>query len=148
MAISQTTVGWLLLGAAALTFVVGFASRTFIGRRRDTKAVRSLVRTFRKTGVARGLFGRFEVIIHGVSLDLSALKPRVRTLLRLLAVQGGRPLHREVIVAALWPEADADSGARNLHVAVSSLRQTLEPGALAAARQRQGQQCEQNEAKS
>ena len=60
MSISQTTVGWLILGAAALTFVVGFASRTFIGRRRDAAAVRTLVRTFRKTGVARVLFGRFE----------------------------------------------------------------------------------------
>ena len=60
MSISQTTVGWLLLAAAVLTFVVGFVSRTFIGRRRNTKAVRRLVQTFRKTGVARVLFGRFE----------------------------------------------------------------------------------------
>jgi hypothetical protein len=35
----------LLLLAAALTSVFGFASRAFIGRRRNSKAVRGLVRT-------------------------------------------------------------------------------------------------------
>ena len=50
----------MLLAAAALTFVLGGASRVFIGRRRHTKAVAGLVRTFRRTGVARVLFGRFE----------------------------------------------------------------------------------------
>ena len=78
MAISQTTVGWLLLGAAVLTFVFGFASRTFIGRRRDTKAVRGLVRTFRKTGVARVLFGRFEDdVLDDDELDSMILMPTI-----------------------------------------------------------------------
>jgi len=78
VSISQTTVAWLLLGAAVLTFVVGFTSRTFIGRRRDTKAVRSLVRTFRKTGVARVLFGRFEGdVLDDDELDSMILMPTV-----------------------------------------------------------------------
>ena len=78
MSISQTTVGWLLLGAAALTFVAGFASRTFIGRRRKTKAVQRLVRTFRKTGVARVLFGRFEGdVLDDDELDSMILMPTV-----------------------------------------------------------------------
>jgi hypothetical protein len=78
LAISQTTVGWLLLAAAALTFVVGFASRTFIGRRRNTKAVRSLVHAFRKTGVARVLFGRFEDdVLDDDELDSMILMPAV-----------------------------------------------------------------------
>ena len=76
MSISQTTVGWLLLVAAALTFVVGFVSRTFIGRRRNTKAVRGMVRTFRKTGVARVLFGRFEGdVLDDDELDSMILMP-------------------------------------------------------------------------
>ncbi|HEY4026860.1 MAG TPA: BTAD domain-containing putative transcriptional regulator [Candidatus Dormibacteraeota bacterium] len=78
------------------------------------------------------LFGGFRIDMDGAALDLSGLKPRVRALLRLLAVQGGRPLHREVIQAVLWPEAPADAGARNLHVAMSSLRQALEPGVARA----------------
>jgi DNA-binding SARP family transcriptional activator len=78
------------------------------------------------------LFGGCQVELNGRPLDLSALKPRVRALLRLLAVQGGRPVHREVIQAGLWPEATAEAGARNLHVAISSLRQALEPGVARA----------------
>jgi Kef-type K+ transport system membrane component KefB len=37
MGISQTTVGWLLLAAAALAFVAGLALRSFVGRRRETE---------------------------------------------------------------------------------------------------------------
>ena len=70
--------GWLLLAAAALTFVVGFMSRTFIGRRRNTKAVRRLMRTFRKTGVARVLFGRFEAdVLDDDELDSMILMPTI-----------------------------------------------------------------------
>jgi hypothetical protein len=76
--ISQTTVVWLLLGAAAMTFIVGFASRTFVGRRRNTKAVRALVHTFRRTGVARVLFGRFEGdVLDDDELDSMILMPTI-----------------------------------------------------------------------
>jgi hypothetical protein len=34
--ISQTTVGWLLLAAAALTFVAGITTRSVMGRRQET----------------------------------------------------------------------------------------------------------------
>jgi hypothetical protein len=75
---SQTTVGWLILGAAALTFVFGFASRTFIGRKRDTRVVRTMVHTFRRTGVARVLFGRFEAdVLDDDELDSMILMPTI-----------------------------------------------------------------------
>ena len=78
MSITQTTVGWLLLAAAVLTFGFGVASRVFIGRRRSTKAVRGLVRAFRKTGVARVLFGRFEGdVLDDDELDSMILMPTV-----------------------------------------------------------------------
>jgi DNA-binding SARP family transcriptional activator len=85
-----------------------------------------------RPAVAIRLFGGFELELSAKPLDLSGLKPRVRALLRLLAAQGGRPLHREAIQVALWPEAAPDAGARNLHVAMSSLRQALEPGVARA----------------
>lgn len=72
------------------------------------------------------LFGGFELAVDGVPHEL-ALKPRVRALLRLLAVQAGRPLHRDTIQEALWPDVEPRAGARNLHVAISSLRQALDP---------------------
>jgi hypothetical protein len=78
MGLSQTMVGWLLLAAAALTAVFGLASRVFIGRRRDTKPVRAMVRTFRRTGIARVLFGRFESeVLDDDELDSMILMPTV-----------------------------------------------------------------------
>ncbi|MGH2720620.1 MAG: AfsR/SARP family transcriptional regulator, partial [Actinomycetota bacterium] len=69
--------------------------------------------------------GRFSITIEGTPADLAPVKPRVRQLLRLLALHAGRPVHRETIVEALWPESDPDTGMRKLQVAVSSLRQIL-----------------------
>jgi DNA-binding SARP family transcriptional activator len=73
-------------------------------------------------------FGRLRVSVDGRDVDLAAVKPRVRSLLRLLGAQAGEPVHREVVCEALWPEADPATGLRNLQVAVSSLRRLLEPG--------------------
>src|ERR1700687_3501455 len=73
-------------------------------------------------------FGGFSIAIKGRPVDLTAVKPRARAVLRLLAVHAGNPVHREVLQMAFWPDADAETGARNLHVAVSSLRSWLEPG--------------------
>jgi DNA-binding SARP family transcriptional activator len=72
-------------------------------------------------------FGGLSASVDGQAIDLSAVKPRVRSLLRLLGAQVGAPVHREVICEALWPEADSATGLRNLQVAVSSLRRLLEP---------------------
>ncbi len=78
MSLSQTSVGWLLLAAAALTVVIGLASRVFFGRRRDTRSVRAMVRTFRRTGIARVLFGRFEAeVLDDDELDSMILMPTV-----------------------------------------------------------------------
>lgn len=64
--------------------------------------------------------------IDGRRVSLEGAKPRVRSLLRLLALQAGGPVHREVIQEALWPDADAVAGARSLHVALSALRRLLD----------------------
>ena len=71
--------------------------------------------------------GEFRLLIKGAEIDCRRLKPRVRAALHLLALQVGRPLHRERLVEALWPHLEPAAGLRNLHVAVSSLRQLLEP---------------------
>ena len=74
-------------------------------------------------------FGGFELRLDGEPVALGALKPRVQVLLRLLAMRGGRPVHREALVEALWPQADQAAGMRGLQVAVSTLRRFLEPDA-------------------
>jgi DNA-binding SARP family transcriptional activator len=43
-------------------------------------------------------------------------------------MNAGRPVHREVLAAAFWPEADPAASARNVHVALSGLRKQLCPG--------------------
>jgi DNA-binding SARP family transcriptional activator len=71
-------------------------------------------------------FGRFAVLSHdGRPLDLRAVRPKSRSLIRWLAVESGHPLHRERIAAMLWPEDDILTAARKVQVAVSSLRQLL-----------------------
>ena len=71
-------------------------------------------------------FGGFGMEVDGRRVSLDGAKPRVRALLRLLAMRAGAPVHRDVIQEALWPEADAAAGSRSLHVAVSSLRRLLD----------------------
>jgi DNA-binding SARP family transcriptional activator len=78
-------------------------------------------------------FGGFEMSVEGLPLDLNAAKPRARMLLRLLALNAERPVHREVLMEALWPDADRETATRNLHVAISSLRHALEPGVARGA---------------
>lgn len=78
VALSQTMVGWLLVAAGVLTFLIGVASRVVIGRRRETKAVRTMVHTFRRTGVARVLFGRFDSdVLDDDELDAMILMPTI-----------------------------------------------------------------------
>jgi DNA-binding SARP family transcriptional activator len=73
-------------------------------------------------------FGGFELELRGQPLDMHALKPRVRAVLWVLAASAGRPVHAEQLIDALWPGVSTEAGRRNLQVAISSLRQLLEPG--------------------
>ena len=70
--------------------------------------------------------GGFEVSIDGSPVDLTGVRPIAQTVLRLLAVNAGVPIHREVLVDALWGELRDAAGRHNLQVAVSSLRQRFE----------------------
>ncbi len=67
-------------------------------------------------------FGGFWVDVGDRPLPLERVKPRARAVLRFLVIRPGVAIHREVIQEALWPDADALTGARSLHVAVSALR--------------------------
>ncbi|HEU4422530.1 MAG TPA: AAA family ATPase [Pilimelia sp.] len=71
--------------------------------------------------------GGFHASFDGQPVDLSKVKPRVRVLMRLLAMHAGRPVHRDVLVNALWPDVPGDAANHNLHVAMWSLRKLLEP---------------------
>jgi DNA-binding SARP family transcriptional activator len=78
-------------------------------------------------------FGEFGISIDGHPLRMRTMKPRTRALLRRLSADAGIAIHREVLQEALWPGVEAEASARNLHVAISSLRQALEPGVARGA---------------
>jgi DNA-binding SARP family transcriptional activator len=79
------------------------------------------------------LFGGFELRLPGRQLDWSALRPPARATLRLLALHAGRPVHRQVLVEALWPDLPPQAAIRNLQVTVASLRRFLDPDSTRAA---------------
>jgi DNA-binding SARP family transcriptional activator len=74
--------------------------------------------------------GGFTLAAGGVDLPWRKLRPRVRALLMLLAMNHGRHIHRERLVDMLWPDATLASGIRSLQVAVSSIRQCLSAGGI------------------
>lgn len=78
-------------------------------------------------------FSRFEIRVDGQLPALERVRPRAREVLRMLALAAGRPVHRELLIEALWPGLDPSAATHNLHVAVSSLRAVLEPGAARGA---------------
>ena len=75
------------------------------------------------------LLGGFTMSVAGRPLDLATLKPRPRAMLRFMALNAGKPVHREILETTFWPDADAATAARNVHVALSGLRRLLCPGA-------------------
>lgn len=70
--------------------------------------------------------GGFALLLDGQAVELGGARPRARAALRMLAVHGGRPVHVETLIEALWPDGDPTTGKRNLQVAVSSLRRILD----------------------
>src|SRR5205085_6042971 len=111
--------------AAALAEECGLSLPAVVGGPENEAAISGPVAA-PPPAVALRCFGGFTLARHGVAVDCSAVKPRARAALHLLASRAPRPIHRDTLVDALWPGSDAKVGARNLHVVVSSLRQLLE----------------------
>jgi DNA-binding SARP family transcriptional activator len=73
-------------------------------------------------------FGRFRITRDGRELASSQFgRQKSLALLKLLIVNRGRPLHREMLVESLWPEAELGPASNNLRVVLHDLRHTLEP---------------------
>ncbi len=69
--------------------------------------------------------GSFHVRTNGVEIDLDALRPKARSVLKLLAIHPEAAVHRESIIEALWPDCDVNSGIHNVQVATSAVRKML-----------------------
>jgi DNA-binding SARP family transcriptional activator len=59
-------------------------------------------------------------------VDVESLRPRARTVLRMLAVDVGAGVHRETLCEQLWPADDQATAAKKLQVAISSIRRLLD----------------------
>jgi DNA-binding SARP family transcriptional activator len=74
------------------------------------------------------LLGPFELFIGDepvASYRWPRRKPKL--LVKLLALQQCAQIHREQIIETLWPDADFEAGANNLHKAIHAARRALEP---------------------
>ena len=87
-----------------------------------------MVRHAERSSALLRCLGGFSLTIGGTEIDESVAKPMERALLHLLALRAGEGVHREVILEALWPEAEPEAGRHRLQVAVSSLRRLLGDG--------------------
>jgi DNA-binding SARP family transcriptional activator len=72
-------------------------------------------------------FGGFHMEISGRPVDITTVRARARSALRLLATHAGQVVHKEVLIEALWPGLAVTAATRNLQVTVSALRGLLEP---------------------
>ena len=77
-------------------------------------------------GVRIRLLGGFEVTVadRPVAADAWRLR-KAKTLVKLLALARGHRLHREALVAVLWPDRDGASATNNLHQALYVARRAL-----------------------
>jgi DNA-binding SARP family transcriptional activator len=91
------------------------------------------------------LLGAFRVFVDGVQVETGRWPRRkMKLLIKLLALQPRRQLHREQVQAMLWPELNAESAANNLYKTIHLVRHALEPDLKSGAVSRfiitQGQQ--------
>jgi predicted ATPase/DNA-binding SARP family transcriptional activator len=71
------------------------------------------------------LLGGFAVILDGDRVDGPWRLRKAKTLVKLLALSPDHRIHRDVAIDRLWPDADPDAGANNLHQAVHAARRIL-----------------------
>jgi DNA-binding SARP family transcriptional activator len=80
------------------------------------------------------LLGRFEVRVgDALVIDRSWNRSKAKALLKVLALQEGRALHREQVLDALWPDLDPTAASSNLRKNLHYLRSTFTTRGVAAA---------------
>ncbi len=77
----------------------------------------------RKTEVR--VFGGFRLVLDGNVIDCHDLKPRARSVLRILVVRSGDWVHRDELLGALWSETLTTSSINSLHVSLTAVRRLL-----------------------
>lgn len=81
-----------------------------------------------REGVGIRSLGGFGVTIDGEPVPTAAWQSKVaRTILAMLVANRGRPLHREVLIERIWPDDDPVKAANRLSVALTTIRNVLDP---------------------
>jgi DNA-binding SARP family transcriptional activator len=70
--------------------------------------------------------GAFSIGDGSNVVDLGRLRPRARSVVHRLALDFGRPIHRDMLLSDLWSDTEEASAIRSLQVAISSIRRVLE----------------------
>ncbi|MFI7609347.1 ATP-binding protein [Micromonospora sp. NPDC049366] len=82
------------------------------------------------------LLGGFGVTVDTVAVpDTAWTRRQPITLVKLLALAPGRQLHREQVIAALWPNATVEEAAPRLHKAAHYARRVLGPDGVVLHRE-------------
>lgn len=122
---------FVLLGPAALPCLQELGKSADEEVKRRAKALSESIGRRAAEPLFVRLLGPMEVK-KGTALIPSASwkSKKALMILKYLAANRDRgPIPRDVVMELLWPERDAESTSRNLNVALSNLRKTLEPGA-------------------
>lgn len=122
---------------AALSELGADAVVGFIRRLRGDECNQSSVRRRPDASIGVYCFDALELVIDNTPIDLSAVRPRALSVLRVLALHAGRLVHREVLMESLWPDVEPEAALHSLQVAVSSLRKVM-PSRPAPGIARQG----------
>jgi DNA-binding SARP family transcriptional activator len=71
------------------------------------------------------LLGGFSVSVAGQPIADRWRLRKAKTLVKLLALAPGHRLHRDIVVDLLWPEAESQATANNLHQLVHAIRRMM-----------------------
>ncbi|WP_173922831.1 BTAD domain-containing putative transcriptional regulator [Agromyces sp. Marseille-P2726] len=119
----------LMASARRHAFEVGLprlpSSLPRVARHADGASAPTVVVEPRHPHLTVTCFGGFHLCADGTEIELKVVRPPARALLRMLALNAGAPLHRELIADILWGDLGIDSAVHALHVSVSSLRRAL-----------------------
>ena len=81
------------------------------------------------------LLGGFQVAVGSRLVGETEWRRRkIKSLIKLLALEPGHALHREQALDLLWPDLEPEAAANNLHQTVHLARRVLDPTGVSATR--------------
>lgn len=116
--------GWTPVGFGETAPLVAHPSRA-ASAPAASAAASPILTIERMPRITVGCFGGFRLAVDGRDLDLHGVRPQARNVLRILALNVGAPVHRELIAELIWGDLGTTSAMHALHVSISSLRRAL-----------------------